>query len=336
MHPEIVRDRPGSCPKCGMALEPRSITIEEAPNPELADMTRRFWVGALLGLPVVLLAMADLVFGETVWHRINLRTANWVQLVLATPVVLWAGKPFFERGWASIVNRSANMFTLIALGIGAAYLYSIAATIAPEMFPEGFRMHGAVVPYFDTAVVVTVLVLLGQVLELRARSRTSSAIRQLLGLTPKTARRIRDSREEDVPVALVEVGDRLRVRPGEKIPVDGIVVDGASAVDESMVTGEPIPSEKTVGSRVTGGTLNGNGSLTIRAERVGRDTLLSQIAAMVSEAQRSRAPIQRLADRISAYFVPAVILIAIAAFIAWSVWVLRRVWPWRWSVPSLS
>jgi Cu+-exporting ATPase len=320
MHPEVVRTGPGSCPICGMALEPRAVSAEEEPNVELTGMTRRFWIGALLGFPVVVLAMADVVVGPELWQRVDLRAANWAQLVLATPVVLWAGRPFFERGWASIVHRSPNMFTLIALGVGAAYAYSVAATIVPGAFPDGFRMHGGVVPYFDTAVVVTVLVLLGQVLELRARRGTSQAIRNLLNLAPKTARRVTDGREEDVPLAHVEVGERLRIRPGERIPVDGVVVEGTSAVDESMVTGEPIPSEKAAGARVTGGTLNGTGTLVIRAERVGRDTLLARIAAMVSEAQRSRAPIQRLADRISAYFVPAVVVVAVAAFVVWSLW----------------
>jgi Cu+-exporting ATPase len=320
MHPEIVRDRPGACPLCGMALEPRTVSADDGPNPELADMTRRFWIGVVLGVPVVVLAMADLVLGAELWQRIDLGAANWIQLVLATPVVLWAGKPFFDRGWASIVNRSPNMFTLIALGVGAAYVYSVVATVAPGAFPDGFRMHGAVVPYFDTAVVVTVLVLLGQVLELRARSRTGQAIRDLLKLAPATARRVANGQDEDVPLALVQVGDRLRVRPGERVPVDGAVVEGASAVDESMVTGEPSPVDKSTGARVTGGTLNGTGTLLIVAERVGRDTLLSRIAAMVAEAQRSRAPIQRLADRISAYFVPSVVVAAIVAFVVWSLW----------------
>jgi len=320
MHPEIVRDEPGSCPICGMALEPRTVSLDDAPNPELVDMTRRFRVSAMLGLPVFVLAMADMVLGAGIGGRVDLRVTNWVGLVLATPVVLWGGWPFFVRGWASLVNRSPNMFTLIALGVGAASAYSVAATVVPGWFPEGFRMHGVVDPYFDTAVVITVLVLLGQVLELRARSRTSSAIKQLLGLAPRTARRVVDDREEDVPIDRVQVGDILRVRPGEKIPVDGIVTDGHSSVDESMVTGEPLPVEKTAGDRLTGGTVNGTGSLLMRAERVGADTLLAQIVRMVSEAQRSRAPIQRLADRIAAWFVPAVVAVAILAFVAWSLW----------------
>ncbi len=320
MHPEVVRDVPGSCPLCGMALEPMTVALEDGPNPELADMTRRFKVAALLAAPVVVLAMGDMVLGMGLGGRLDVQITNWVGLALGTPVVFWAGWPFFERAWASIVNRSPNMFTLIALGVGAAYLYSAAATIAPAWFPDGFRMHGVVETYFDTAVVITALVLLGQVLELRARSQTSSAIRQLLGLAPKTARRISGDREEDVPLADVLVGDLLRARPGEKIPVDGVVTEGRSSVDESMVTGEPVPVEKERGAKVTGGTVNGTGALVIRAERVGSDTLLAQIVRMVSEAQRSRAPIQRLADRIAAWFVPAVVAVAVMSFIAWSVW----------------
>jgi Cu+-exporting ATPase len=325
MHPEIVRDQPGACPICGMALEPRTVGVEDAPNPELLDMTRRFWIGGLLGLPVFALAMGDMLLGMGLGGRINPQVSNWVGLIFSTPVVLWAGWPFFVRGWASIRNRSANMFTLIALGVGAAYGFSVAGTLAPDLFPEGFRVHGVVESYFDTAVVITVLVLLGQVLELRARGRTSAAIRQLLGMAPNTARLIRNdaggvANEVDVPIASVTIGDLLRVRPGERVPVDGVVGEGRSAVDESMVTGEPIPVEKEPGSKVTAGTLNGTGSLVIRAERVGNDTLLAQIVRMVSEAQRTRAPIQRLADVIAAYFVPAVIAIAIIAFVAWAIW----------------
>jgi Cu+-exporting ATPase len=319
MHPEIVRDGPGACPICGMALEPRTLSLTDAPNPELADMTRRLWIAVLLGLPVFVVAMLDMAAGG----RMTMTRGpliNGMGLVLSTPVVFWAGWPFFERAWASIMNRSPNMFTLIALGVGCAYLYSAAGTLAPAAFPEGFRMHGAVETYFDTAVVITALVLLGQVLELRARSQTGTAIRQLLGLAPKTARVVSNGQEQDVSLSDVRVGDICRVRPGEKVPVDGVVVDGASAVDESMVTGEPIPVEKVSGSRVTGGTLNTAGTLLVRAERVGSDTLLAQIVRMVGEAQRSRAPIQRLADRISALFVPAVVLIALLAFGAWSVW----------------
>jgi Cu+-exporting ATPase len=318
MHPEILRDGPGACPICGMALEPRTISLTEGPNPELVDMTRRFWIGTALAAPVFLIAMAEMAGGEMTMGRGAI--VNWIGLAFSTPVVFWAGLPFFERGWASIVNRCPNMFTLIAMGVGAAYLYSALGTIMPGMFPEGFRMHGAVQTYFDTAVVITVLVLLGQVLELRARSQTSSAIKQLLGLAPKTARVVRDGQERDVPLGDVQVGEICRVRPGEKVPVDGMVVEGRSAIDESMVTGEPIPSEKEPGARVTGGTLNTTGSLLVRAERVGADTLLAQIVRMVGEAQRSRAPIQRLADRIAAYFVPAVVVVAMLAFIAWSAW----------------
>jgi P-type Cu+ transporter len=323
MHPEIVRDAPGACPICGMALEPRSVAVEEGPNPELIDMTRRLWIGGLLGLPVFLLAMGDMVFGMGLGGRIDPRVTNWIGLLFSTPVVLWAGWRFFQRGWASMVNRHPNMFTLIALGVGAAYLFSVAGTVAPNLFPDGFRVHGIVETYFDTAVVITVLVLLGQVLELRARGRTSAAIRQLLGLTPKTARLVRsgpEGNDVDVPISSVTVGNLLRVRPGERIPVDGVVVEGRSAVDESMVTGEPIPAEKEPGSKVTGGTINGTGSLIVRAERVGHDTLLAQIVKMVSEAQRTRAPIQRLADVIAAYFVPAVVAVAILAFGAWALW----------------
>jgi Cu+-exporting ATPase len=320
MHPEIVRDAPGVCPICGMALEPRTVTVEDGPSAELLDMTRRLWIGAVLGLPVFLLSMADMVLGMGLGARVDMGLTNWTGLILSTPVVLWAGWPFFERGWASIVNRHANMFTLIALGVGAAYLFSVAGTVAPQLFPEGFRAHGVVATYFDTAVVVTVLVLLGQVLELRARGRTSGAIRALLGMTPKTARVIRNGEEKDVLATTVQIGDMLRVRPGERVPADGVVTEGRSAVDESMVTGEPIPSEKEPGSRVTGGTLNGTGGLVIRADRIGNDTLLAQIVRMVSEAQRTRAPIQRLADLLASYFVPAVVAIAVLAFFAWAAW----------------
>jgi Cu+-exporting ATPase len=320
MHPEIVKDGPGSCPICGMALEPRTASLDEGPNPELVDMTRRFWVGAALGLPVFILAMGDMLLGMGLGGRIDPQVSNWIALVCSTPVVLWAGWPFFERGWASIVNRSPNMFTLIAMGVGAAFVFSVAGTVAPGLFPAGFREHGVIETYFDTAVVITVLVLLGQVLELRARGRTSAAIRALLGLAPKTARVIRHGVEQDVPIEQVHVGDLLRVRPGERIPVDAEVVDGRSAVDESTITGEPIPVEKERGARVTGGTINGTGTLTIKAERVGSDTLLAQIVRMVAEAQRSRAPIQRLADVIASWFVPAVVIVAIVAFAGWSVW----------------
>jgi Cu+-exporting ATPase len=319
MHPEIVRNGPGACPICGMALEPRVATLSDEPNPELVDMTRRFWIAAVIAAPVFLSTMGDMLAGG----RLTMSSGplmNWMGLLLATPVVFWAGWPFFERAWASLVNRSPNMFTLIALGVGSAYAYSALGTVAPSMFPEGFTMHGPVDTYFDTAVVITVLVLLGQVLELRARGRTSAALKELLGLAPKTARVIRRGLDRDIPVEDVRVGDLCRVRPGERIPVDGVVVEGRSAVDESMVTGEPMPVDKTAGVRVTGGTINATGSFVFRAERVGADTLLAQIVRMVGEAQRSRAPIQQLADRISAFFVPAVVLVAIAAFIAWSIW----------------
>jgi Cu+-exporting ATPase len=319
MHPEIVRDAPGPCPICGMALEPRTVTLLDAPNPELVDMTRRFRIAAALAAPVFIVTMADMATGgRLVMTRGVL--INWMGLVLSTPVVFWAGWPFFERAWTSLLNRSPNMFTLIALGVGAAFGYSAVATAVPGVFPEGFRMHGMVETYFDTAAVITVLVLLGQVLELRARSQTSSAIRQLLGLAPKTARVVRDGVETDLPLSEVKVGDVCRVRPGEKVPVDGVVVDGRSAIDESMVSGEPMPVQKDTGQRVTGGTINTTGSLLICADRVGADALLAQIVRMVGEAQRSRAPIQRLADQIAAYFVPAVVGAAILAFIAWSIW----------------
>jgi len=320
MHPEIVRDEPGACPICGMALEPSLVALEDVPNPELVDMTRRLWLAIILGAPVFALTMADMIGAGGLMRAIGMRTVNWIGLALATPVVFGAGWPFFVRAWASVKFRSPNMFTLIAMGVGSAYVYSAAGTIAPGIFPGGFRVHGVVETYFDTAVVITALVLLGQVLELRARSRTSSALKQLLGLAPRTARVVRDSGEVDVPIADVRVGDILRVRPGEKLPVDGVVVEGHSAIDESMVTGEPVPDEKAPGDRVTGGTVNTTGTLLFRAERVGSDTLLAQIVRMVGEAQRSRAPIQRLADRVAAFFVPAVVLIAVVAFAAWSIW----------------
>jgi Cu+-exporting ATPase len=320
MHPEVRQKGPGACPICGMALEPAMVTLDEGPNVELIDMTRRFKVAAALGFPVMVLAMTDMIAPGAIHRVVNLQLVNWLQLVLATPVVAWAGWPFFTRAWDSIVNRSPNMFTLIGAGVGAAYAYSVAATIAPGVFPDGFRMHGRVEPYFDTAVVVTALVLLGQVLEIRARSRTSSALKGLLGLAPKTARRVLGLIETDVPIAEVQVGDHLRVRPGEKIPVDGVVLKGRTTVDESMVTGEPMPAAKEPGGRVTGGTVNGTGTIVMTAERVGRDTLLAQIVQMVAEAQRTRAPVQRLADRIAAWFVPAVVAVAVAAFAGWSLW----------------
>lgn len=319
MHPQIVRDEPGFCPICGMALEPRTVTGEEA-NAELLDMTRRFKVSLVLTVPLLLLAMSDLIPGQPVQHAFSPAILTYIQLVLASPVVLWGGWPFFQRGWASVVNRSLNMFTLIAVGTGVAYLYSIVATFAPGLFPASFRGHGGEVGvYFEVSAVIITLVLLGQVLELRARSQTSGAIRALLELAPKTARRIRDDgSEEEGPLDSIKVGDRLRVRPGEKVPVDGIVLEGTSSVDESMVTGEPVPVEKSAGDKVTGATVNGTGSFIMKAERVGSETLLAQIVQMVSEAQRSRAPIQRLADVVASYFVPAVLVVAVITFIVWS------------------
>jgi P-type Cu+ transporter len=321
MHPEIVRNEPGDCPICGMALEPRNVAAEEK-NPELEDMTRRFWVSTALAVPVFVLAMGAEFAPEFAARFISGRALQWLQLALATPVVLWGGWPFFVRGWQSLVTRHLNMFTLIALGVGIAWVYSTVATLMPELFPASLRMeHGFVPVYFEAAAVITALVLLGQVLELRARTRTGAAIRMLLGLAPKTARIVRpDGREEDIPLEQVKPGDVLRVRPGEKIPVDGVVADGTSSVDESMVTGEPIPVEKHKGERVIGATVNGTGSLLMQAERVGTDTLLAQIVRMVSEAQRSRAPIQRLADLVAGYFVPAVVLIAVVTFVIWSQW----------------
>jgi P-type Cu+ transporter len=316
MHPEIVCPEPGSCPVCGMALEPRTVTLEEEANPELQQMSRRFWISVALTIPVLVLGMAAGYFAKIV----SLHTINWVEFALATPIVLWGGWPFFERGWASLVNHSLNMFSLISLGTGTAYLYSVAAVLFPSAFPATFRLASGEVPtYFEAAAAITTLVLLGQVLELRARSRTSAAIRSLLKLSPKTARLVRaDGTEIDVPAEHIEPGDILRVRPGERVPVDGAVTDGSSSVDESLVTGEPIPVEKSAGSRVTAGTVNGAGSFLMRAERVGSETLLAQIVRMVSEAQRSRAPVQRLADKVASYFVPAVVLCAVLTFVAWS------------------
>ncbi len=315
MHPEVRQIGPGSCPICGMALEPLEVTGGDEENPELADMRRRFWISAALTIPVLFLAMAGDWFAtlQAPW-------VVWAQLALSTPVVLWGGRPFFERGWRSIVHRSPNMFTLIAVGTGTAYFYSLVATAFPGIFPESFRMHGRPAVYFEAAAVITTLVLLGQVLELRARGQTSSAIRALLGLAPPVARIVRaDGSEEDIPLKEVHPGDILRVRPGEKVPVDGTVQEGSSAVDESMITGEPMPVVKAEGDGVTGGTVNGTGTFLMRAERVGSETLLAQIVRMVSEAQRSRAPIQKIADRVSAYFVPAVVISAIVTGIVWGV-----------------
>jgi len=321
MHPEIVRDKPGACPICGMALEPRTIT-EDAANPELIDMTRRFWIALALSAPILLVMIGDFLPGMHFQHFLGNRLIQWIEFALATPVVLWAGWPLFERGWASVVNRSPNMFTLISMGAGAAYLYSVVATIVPSIFPASFRgANGEVGVYFEPAAVIVTLVLLGQVLELRARSQTSSALRSLLGLAPKQARVIRENgAEEDVALDQVAIGFKLRVRPGESVPVDGVVLEGSSSVDESMITGEPIPVEKMQGAKVTGGTVNGTGSILIEAERVGSDTVLSHIVRLVSEAQRTRAPIQRLADVVASYFVPAVIAVAALTFALWAIY----------------
>ncbi|MCX8476339.1 MAG: heavy metal translocating P-type ATPase [Sphingomonas sp.] len=317
MHPQIRQVGPGACPICGMALEPETITLDSGPNPELADMTRRFWVGLALALPVFALEMGGHLTGLTM--LVGQQLSNWLQFALATPVVLWAGWPFFERGWASLRSRNLNMFTLIAMGVGVAFAYSVVAVLAPGIFPAAFRGHDGAVPvYFEAAAVITVLVLLGQVLELRARERTSGAIKALLDLAPKTARRLRDDGgDEEVTLDLIQVGDRLRVRPGEKVPVDGELLDGRVAIDESLVTGESMPVTKEPGAQVIAGSLNKTGAFVMRADKVGTDTLLARIVQMVAEAQRSRAPIQRMADQVSAWFVPAVILVALAAALAW-------------------
>ena len=320
MHPEIRQVGPGSCPICGMALEPEMASLEAGPNPELADMTRRFWIGLVLSLPVLVLEMGGHLTG--LHQYVQPRSSAWVQFVLATPVVLWAGWPFFVRGWQSLKSRNLNMFTLIAMGVGVAWAYSVVAVLAPGIFPPAFRgPEGAVAVYFEAAAVITVLVLLGQVLELRAREQTGGAIRALLDLAPKRAVRIRDDgSEEEVGLELIAVDDRLRVRPGEKVPVDGEVVEGRSSVDESMVTGESMPVTKEVGDRAIGGTINRSGALILRAEKVGRDTMLARIVQMVAEAQRSRAPIQRLADHVAGWFVPTVVFVAVLAFIVWAIW----------------
>ena len=327
MHPEIVRPGPGSCPICGMALEPRTVTAVEEDNPELRDMTRRFWISLALTVPLLVIAMADMVRGmpaHAAGGWLSADKLSWIELFLATPVVLWGGWPFFQRGWTSIINRSTNMFTLIAMGTGVAYFFSLVATLFPGIFPASFGgvddggMNGAPPVYFEAAAAIVTLVLLGQVLELRARSRTGAAIRALLDLSPKTARILRDGAERDIPLDQVKLGDRLRVRPGKKIPIDGIVLEGTSSVDESMITGESMPVAKEPGSKVIGATLNATGSFIMRAEHVGSETLLARIVQMVSQAQRSRAPIQRLADRIAAWFVPAVIAVAVLTFIVWS------------------
>jgi P-type Cu+ transporter len=320
MHPQIVRAEPGACPICGMTLEPRVVTADQE-NPDLQSMSRRFWAGVALTLAVLFLGMADFIPGQPLQHWLSARAMGWVELLIATPAVVWSGWPFFERGWASLKNVSPNMFTLIALGTGTAYVYSVVAVLCPGVFPASFRgMNGEPPVYFEAAAAITTLVLLGQVLELRARARTSSALRSLLKLSPRTARLVRaDGTEMDIPLEHVAAGDALRVRPGEKVPVDGLVIEGESSVDESLITGEPIPVEKRAGSGVVGGTLNGTGTFVMRAERVGSETLIAQIVRMVSEAQRSRAPVQKLADRVSAYFVPFVVLGAVITFIAWGV-----------------
>jgi len=320
MHPEIVRFEPGSCPICGMALEPREVALgDDTPNPELTDMTRRFWLAAAFTIPLFVVAMGDLLPGEPISRMLSPRARTWLELALATPVCLWSAWPFYVRFVQSLKNKSLNMFTLIGLGVSVAYGYSVVAALAPQIFPESFREGGAVAVYFEAAGVIVTLILLGQVLELRARSQTGAAIKKLLDLAAKTARRIReDGSDEDVPLDAVHVGDRLRVRPGEKVPVDGIVLEGKSAVDEAMVTGEPIPVEKHEGDSVIGATINGTGMLIVRAEKVGTETLLSRIVAMVAEAQRSRAPIQKLADVVAGYFVPIVIGVAIVTFVVWS------------------
>ncbi len=322
MDPEVLETKPGACPICGMALEPKVVSLEEGPNPELEDMSRRFWISVGPALLVMILAMGDMIPGQPFHGVMSTAGRNWIQLILATPVVLWAGWPFFQRAWISVVGRAPNMFTLIGIGTGAAYLYSALATLAPTVLPDSFHTHDGAVPvYFEAAAMITVLVLLGQVLELRARSRTSSAMKSLLGLAPKSARRIdAQGGEVDVPLEQVQVGDRLLVRPGDRIPVDGTVMEGMTSVDESMVTGEPIPSEKAVGSPVTGGTINGTGSIVMQARRVGRDTLLARIVQMVSEAQRTRAPIQRIADVAASYFVPLVVAASLATALAWAIW----------------
>ncbi|WP_425617709.1 heavy metal translocating P-type ATPase [Anatilimnocola sp. NA78] len=324
MHPDVLQEGSGNCPKCGMALEPLQPTAEVGPDPELISMQRRFWIGAALTLPIFLIAMAGMIPSAALMKLLHEHMAvlNWVQLALATPVVQWCGWPFFERAWQSVVHRSPNMFTLISIGVGAAFLYSVVATVSPAIFPPGFRNSAdAIEPYFDSAAVIVVLVLLGQVLELRARSQTGAAIRALLGLAPKTARVVRENGvEEDVELAHVHLGDRLRIRPGEKVPVDGVVLEGQSSIDESMLTGEPIPVEKSLGSKVVGGTVNGTGGLLMQAERVGSDTLLAQIVRMVGDAQRSRAPIEKLVTKVAMVFVPAVLGAAVLTFVGWAIW----------------
>ncbi len=327
MDPEVRQDHPGSCPRCGMALEPETVTADEGPSADYLDMRRRFWVGIAFALPVFLLAMGDMIPGRPL-HFLNMQTLNWIQLALTTPVVLWCGWPFLVRAWDSVRQRSPNMFTLIALGVGAAYLFSLAATMIPQQFPTGFQSaHGTVETYYDSAAVITVLVLLGQMLELRARHQTTEAIRRLLGLAPRTARRVLPGgQDEDVPITAVRPGDVLRVRPGDKVPVDGVIVEGRSTLDESMLTGEPLPVEKTTDSPVVGGTVNGTGAFLMRAEKVGSDTMLAQIVRMVGEAQRSRAPVERLVNQVARVFVPTVLGISLIAFLAWGL--LGKESPW--------
>ena len=322
MHPEIIQDKPGDCPKCGMALEPMSVDVEEENN-ELIDMTRRFWVSVVLAFPVFISAMGSEFWPGIFSQFIEAHTRQWLELILATPVVFWSGWPFFVKGWSSIKTRHLNMFTLIALGVGVAWSYSVVAVLFPDLFPASVRNEMGIVPvYFEAAAVITALVLLGQVLEIRARSQTNAAIKMLLGLAPKTARIINDDgSEEDLPLEHVKIGNHLRIRPGEKIPVDGVVIEGSSSVDESMVTGEPIPISKHVDDRLIGATVNGTGGLVMEAQRVGSDTLLAQIVHMVAEAQRSRAPIQKMVDVVAGYFVPAVVLIAIITLVVWGSWI---------------
>src|SRR5215813_10310589 len=318
MHPEIEQDHPGACPKCGMTLEPKVMEGEDHDHGETRSLSRKFWIALVLTVPVFLLAMGHAIPRLEIDSIVPKGIGKWIEFALTTPVVLWAGGFFFTRAWQSIVNRSLNMFTLIAVGVGAAYVFSAVAVIAPGIFPESFRRHGEVGLYFEAAAVITTLVLLGQLIEAKARSRTGQAIKALLGLAAKTAHRVRGSQEQDIPVDAIQKGDLLRVRPGEKVPIDGVIVEGQSNVDESMITGEPIPVSKRAGDKVVGATVNQTGSFLMRAERIGSETLLAQIVQMVAEAQRSRAPIQKLADRVSGYFVPTVISIAIITFVVWS------------------
>jgi P-type Cu+ transporter len=321
MHPEVEQDHPGQCPKCGMTLEPKTVGgVDEHEQREIRSLSVKFWVGMGLTIPVLILAMGKYIPTLNLQTLIPMAVSKWVELILSTPVILWAAAMFFERGWRSLVNRQLNMFTLIAMGVGVAYLYSVVGVVFPGIFPDSFKEGGEVALYFEAAASITVLVLLGQMLEAKARSQTGQAIRGLLGLAAKTAHRVRDGKEEEVPADEIEKGDVLRVRPGEKVPIDGLITEGKSTVDESMITGEPMPVEKAVNDPVIEATVNQTGSFLMRAEKVGADTLLSQIVHMVAEAQRSRAPIQKLADTVAGYFVPTVILTAIIAFVVWAVW----------------